>query len=695
MSLKAGTIATYLGEPSPLGATVCKMHNERGVNFSVFSKDATQVELMLFRDAESPEPFLTLDLEPMVHRQGHYWFIFVANIGHGQHYGYRVRGPHNPRRGQLFDAQKLLVDPYARAIERPKGYDRVSASMPGSTLANGMKSVVVDANRFDWQDVPPPRTALANTVIYELHVRGFTQHPNSNVKAPHRGCYLGLLEKIPYLKSLGITAVELMPIQQFDPDDAPHEKQNYWGYSPINFFAPHNDYASDGTGITAVEELKMLIRELHKAKIEVYLDVVFNHTCEGDHAGPTLCFKGFQAGAYYMINNKTGAFSNFSGCGNTCNANFSIMRRMIIDALHFWVEEMHIDGFRFDLASVLARDGKGKPMQEPPLLWSIDSDPVLCGTKIIAEAWDAAGLYQVGSFIGDRWNEWNGRFRDDVRQFWRGDQDAAKHYAPRLIGSPDIYAQQRHSPQRSINFVAAHDGFTLNDLVCYEQKHNLANGENNRDGDNHNLSANYGFEGPTQDVRINNIRLRQIKNMLATVFSSLGTPMLTMGDEVRRTQGGNNNAYCQDNEISWFDWSLVETQADLFRFVKGLIALRRSHPVADQRIHRSLNDVVEKLNVAWHGIEPNRPDWAAHSHVVAVSMFSHRLYEYIYFIHNAYWDSLTFTLPHFDGCDWHLLINTANASPEDIYTLGTAPKVTERSLLVTGRSFVALVSRKR
>ena len=391
-----------------------------------------------------------------------------------------------------------------------------------------------------------------------MHVRGFTRHPNSGVGEKTRGTYAGLIEKIPYLQQLGITAVELLPVFQFDAQDCPPGKINYWGYAPISFFAPHQAYSSRQDPLGPVDEFRDMVKALHRAGIEVILDVVFNHTAEGDQRGPTLCFRGIDNPTYYILEEGGAWYANYTGCGNTLNANHPIVRRMIVDSLRYWVEHMHVDGFRFDLASILSRDANGHPLPNPPVLWDIESDPALAGTKLIAEAWDAAGLYQVGSFVGDAWREWNGRFRDDVRDFFRGEPGSLRRVADRMVGSPEIYGHKQREAEQSINFVTCHDGFTLNDLVSYNEKHNEANGEDNRDGANDNRSWNCGVEGPTDDPAVEKLRNRQVKNFLTITLMSLGTPMILMGDEVRRTQLGNNNAYCHDNELSWFDWTLLE-----------------------------------------------------------------------------------------------------------------------------------------
>ena len=539
------------GKSYPIGATFV----DGGVNFCLHSRTATGIELLFFDDVDDVRPARVLKLDRRRNRTRNYWHIFVPGVQNGQIYAYRAAGPYEPARGLRFDAEKVLLDPYGRGLAMPRRYDRQAAARPGDNMIHAMKSVVVDTSRYDWEDDEPLCNPWHRTVIYEMHVRGFTRHPSAGLPEDKAGTYAGLVEKIPYLKELGITAVELLPVFQFDPQDAPAGKINYWGYSPVSFFAPHLLYCSHPDALSAVDEFRDMVKALHRAGIEVILDVVYNHTAEGGATGPTFCFRGIDNEDYYILDHDMANYANYSGTGNTLNANQSQVRRLIIDSLHYWVDEMHVDGFRFDLASILSRDEQGRPLANPPILWDIENDPVLAGTKLIAEAWDAAGLYQVGSFVGDHWKEWNGRFRDDVRSFIKSDSGMADIIAPRLFGSPDIYGFEERGPDQSINFVPCHDGFTINDLVSYNGKHNLANGEDNRDGHNDNCSWNCGVEGPSQDPAIEQLRRRQIKNFMAITMLSLGVPMLLMGDEVRRTQFGNNNAYCQDNELSWFDWT--------------------------------------------------------------------------------------------------------------------------------------------
>jgi glycogen operon protein len=621
-------------------------------------------------------------LDPAVNRTYHYWHVFVPGVGPGQLYGYRVTGPWDPARGMRFDPTKVLLDPYGRAVAVPKDYRREAATP-------AMKSVVVDDHAYDWEGDWPLERPASRTVIYEMHVRGFTQHPNSGVADNLRGTYAGLVQKIPYLQDLGITAVELLPVFQFDPHDAPLGLVNYWGYTPVSFFAPHRDYSSRQDLMGPVDEFRDMVKALHRAGIEVILDVVFNHTAEGDETGPTISFRGLENSTYYLLERDRSRYKNYSGTGNTLNPNHPIVRRMILDSLRYWVQEMHVDGFRFDLASILSRDSSGQPMLEPPVLWDIESDPALAGAKMIAEAWDAGGLYQVGSFAGDSWREWNGQFRDDVRSFLRGDKGSVSRVADRLLGSPQIYGHKEREAEVSVNFVTCHDGFTLNDLVSYNTKHNEANGESNRDGANDNRSWNCGFEGPTCDPVVEALRNRQVKNFLSCTIMSLGMPMITMGDEVRRTQLGNNNAYCQDNETSWFDWSLVGKNADVHRFVKLLLRRRLSRYFDNEYEGEPLNELLHQSTKAWHGVRLHQPDWSASSHSVAMSAEIVKEKRCVHWILNAYWEPLDFELPKLAG-PWRRWIDTGQDSPEDIVEWQDASPLAGHTYKVGPRSVVVL-----
>jgi glycogen operon protein len=554
-----------------------------------------------------------------------------------------------------------------------------------------MKSVVVDPSLYDWESDRPLHRSSSQTIVYEMHVRGFTKDPSSGLPEATRGTYSGVIEKIPYLQELGVTAVELMPVFQFDALDCPTGHVNYWGYAPVSFFAPHQAYSSRQDPLGPVDEFRDMVKALHRAGIEVILDVVFNHTAEGDDHGPTLCFRGFEDRAYYLLEGPQSRYANYTGCGNTLNANHPVVRRLIEDSLHYWVQEMHIDGFRFDLASVLSRDLNGYPLPNPPILWDIESDPVLAGTKLIAEAWDAAGLYQVGSFIGDAWKEWNGRFRDDVRSFLRGDDGSVGKIADRLLGSPEVYGHKQREAEASINFVSCHDGFTLNDLVTYNQKHNEENGEGNRDGGDDNRSWNCGVEGPTDDPSIEKLRNRQVKNFLTLTMLSLGIPMILTGDEVRRTQCGNNNAYCQDDESSWFDWTLVQRHADIHRFTQLLIARRVLRDVSSERQRVMLTTLLRQATTAWHGVNLWRPDWSSNSHSLALSADLRRAGLKMHLIMNAYWEPLDFEIPAPEGGrTWRRWIDTSLDSPDDIVPWLDAPAFTGAAYRAAPRSVIVL-----
>jgi isoamylase len=651
------------------------------------------VELLFFDRVDDGKPARVISIDPESNRTYHYWHTFIPDARPGQLYGYRVDGPSDPANGLRFDRTKLLLDPYSRAVVVPDRYDRSSAMLPGENIATAMKSVVADPLGYDWEGDATLRHPSARTIIYEMHVGGFTHHPSSGVAEHKRGTFAGLVEKIPYLQQLGITAVELLPIFQFDPQDCPPGKDNYWGYSPVSFFAPHNAYSSRRDSLAVLDEFRDLVKALHRAGIEIILDVVFNHTAEGDHRGPTLCFRGFDNGAYYILERDRSRYANYSGTGNTLNGNHPVVRRMILDSLRYWVEVMHIDGFRFDLASVLERDTSGQLIPNPPVLWDIESDPVLAGSKLIAEAWDAAGLYQVGNFIGDSWKEWNGRFRDDVRSFFRGDQGFVGQVANRLLGSPDIYGHQEREAEQSVNFVTCHDGFTLNDLVSYNQKHNQANGEHNQDGAGDNRSWNCGVEGATDDAAVEALRNRQIKNFLTVTVLSIGVPMILMGDEVRRTQRGNNNAYCLDNETNWLDWTLLEKHADMHRFVTLLNAGRALADVQHERARISLNQLLKRARQSWHGIRLDQPDWTYNSHSIALyAQLPHEGLD-VYAIMNAYWEPLNFELPKLSGGrPWRRWVDTSRDTPEDIVPWHTAPSLSCKEYRVESRSVVVLLA---
>lgn len=623
--------AIYPGEPLPLGASV----QGSGVNFAVLSRHATSVTLLLFEKADDYIPVRELVLDPFLNKTGDVWHIRIDGIGEGIHYLYRVDGPYEPEKGYRFNRFKVLLDPYCKAIsthesidlDMARGYDWNSEEKDLSFSEFGdimhMPKSLVISDDFNWQGDRPLNFPLRQSIIYEAHVAGLTKHPSSHCKNP--GTYKGVIEMIPYLKELGITSLELLPIMEFDHMSffktnplTGELLENYWGYDPIAFFAPNSRYSSDSNG-EQVQEFKEMVRELHKEGIEVILDVVFNHTGEGSELGPTLSFRGWDNKIYYILAEDKRYYMNFSGCGNTLNCNHPIVRTMIRNCLHYWVIIMHVDGFRFDLGSILGRDREGNLMENPPILEGIAEDPVLRNTKIIAEAWDAGGAYQVGSFPGGRWAEWNDRFRDDVRSFWRGDKGKTHILATRITGSSDLYLRDGRKPFHSINFITSHDGFTLWDLVSYEKKHNEANGEENNDGSDNNISCNHGVEGVTENKEIINLRKRQARNFMATLMLSLGTPMILGGDEFLRTQGGNNNAYCQNNTVSWFDWNLKKENEDYFIFLKRLIQFRKRHPA----LHRPEFFLGKDTNynaipdITWYNRKGKVSDWNKMDHCLA------------------------------------------------------------------------------
>jgi len=690
-STSALYLAVKQGKSAPLGATP----DDGGVNFSLFSRHASAVDLLLFDHEDDHGPSASIHLDPFTNRTHHYWHIYVPELKQGQIYGYRVHGPFDPASGMRFDPTKVLLDPYGRVVAVPRHYSRQAAADKGDNTAKAMKSVVVDSRSYDWEGDTPLERPSSRTIIYEMHVGGFTRHPSSGVSEERRGTYSGVIDKIPYLEQLGITAVELLPVFQFDPQDCPLGLVNYWGYAPISFFSPHQGYSSQLNGSGVVDEFRDMVKALHHAGVEVILDVVFNHTAEGNHFGPTLCFKGIDNSAYYILDQDRSHYSNYSGTGNTLNANQPMVRRMIVDSLRYWVEAMHVDGFRFDLASILARDPSGHVLASPPVLWDIESDPLLAGTKIIAEAWDAAGLYQVGSFIGDRWKEWNGKFRDDVRSFFRSEPGSVRQMADRIVGSPGIYGHKAREAEQSVNFVTCHDGFTLNDLVSYDRKHNDANREDNRDGTNDNRSWNCGIEGPTDDLAVESLRNRQVKNFLTVTMLSLGVPMILMGDEVRQTQRGNNNAYCQDNETSWLDWRLVDTHSDLLRFARLVIQRRLLRETGPEFERQNLTQLIQGANKAWHGVKLNQPDWSDDSHTLAFGAEIRRQNLFLYLILNAYWEQLEFQLPQVDinsvgrgpWCRW---IDTSLDFPNDIVEWQNAVPISGSIYRAGPRSTVVL-----
>jgi isoamylase len=682
------------GSPHPLGAVPAPA----GVNFSLFSSNAIGVELLLFSAHDSPEPFQVIQFDPYVNRTFHFWYVFVRGLKPGAHYAYRVDGPFNPPAGQRFNRNKVLIDPYARGNTNTL-WDRGSACTPDDNVRTSMRSVVIDACGYDWQGDKPLDRPTEESVIYEMHVRGFTQSPSSGVQ--HRGTFAGLVEKIPYLQDLGVTAVELLPVFDFDETDVLRvvdgkSLRNFWGYSTMGYFAPQSSYCVEPECGSHLREFRDLVKALHKAGIEVILDVVFNHTDEGNHLGPTFSFRGIDNRTYYfLVPWALEYYMDFSGCGNTLSCNHPITQKLIVECLRYWVKETHVDAFRFDEGSILSRGEDGAPALHPPLVWQIELDEDLADAKLMAEAWDAAGLYQIGHFPGDRWAEWNGRYRDDIRRFVRGDPGLVGDLASRLAGSSDLYQGRGGSPLNSINFVTCHDGFTLNDLVSYNQKHNEANGEHNNDGINNNLSSNYGAEGDSDDPALEAIRNRQVRNFAAILLLSRGVPMFVAGDEVRRTQKGNNNAYCQDNEIGWFDWNLVNKHADLLRFWQGMIRLRKTYAALHrgQFFNGSVNERGLK-DVTWHGTKLNSPGWDdSDARALGLTLAGFNGDPDLHVMFNMFWDRLDFELPVVPGRRWCRVVDTAQPSPHDIADPGSEPDVAGNAYPLEGRSVVVLVNR--
>jgi len=668
------------GSPVPLGT----QETGGGVNFAIFSRDASRVRLELF-DAEDSAPARAIELDSSHNRTGDVWHVWVKGIGCGQLYAYRVDGPYEPSQGHRFNFSRLLLDPFATAISHLPAWDFASArgydpSAPNRDLvlskldnSRSMPKCVLVSDPFNWDGDQPPRHPWSKTVIYETHVRGCTIHPKSGVD--HPGTYRGLMEKIPYFKTLGVTAVELMPVQEFNEHSVTRSNpqtlqplRNYWGYDPVAFFAPKASYSSSGGVGQQLLEFKEMVRAFHNAGIEVILDVVFNHTAEGDELGPTLCFRGIDNAIFYTLAGDKRYYKDYTGTGNTINANHPVVRDLILAALRHWSVEMHVDGFRFDLASVLGRDGAGQLLANAPLLRRIAEDPILRDVKIIAEAWDAAGAYQVGSFSERRWAEWNGKYRDDVRRFWRGDDSMLGLFASRICGSEDIYASSGKGPEASINFVTCHDGFTLNDLVSYRYKHNEANGENNHDGTDANFSDNYGPEGDTADPAVEGLRKRQIKNFLLTLLISRGVPMLLGGDEFRRTQRGNNNAYCQDNETNWYDWSCLERHSEILRFTRGLIAFRQAHPIL------SREHFYTGAEIQWFGAQGGLPDWADPSCKTFAGLIQEDEQHALCLMFNASGAAVDFSLPSVPAeTRWYVAVDTSRESPQDLSAAGEEP----------------------
>jgi isoamylase len=663
------TLRIARGKCLPLGASALP----DGVNFALLCRHGTAVTLVI-SSLEANEPLAEIALHPRRNRTGDHWHVLVAGLPSSFTYGWRVDGPRDA--GNFFDPSRILLDPAATALSN--GAQWGEPHEPPTQRYSSRRSLYL-RRPFHWQEDAPPLTPLEDSIVYELHVRGFTCHPTSLVA--HPGTFAGVTQKIPYLQALGVTAVELLPIHEFDECDCPFRNpdtgerlRNFWGYNSVAFAAVKSAYASTAAEHGQLTEFREMVRAFHAAGIEVYLDVVFNHTGEGDQRGRTYSFRGLDNQLYYMLG-PDGRYLNFSGCGNTVNCNNPIVRNLLMNCLRFWVADMHVDGLRFDLASVMGRDYMGRVMVEPPVVEMIAEDSVLADTKLIAEPWDAAGLYQVGHFpFGRRWSEWNGQYRDHVRRFWRGEPGLAGQLATRLCGSSDLYERSGRAPHHSVNFITCHDGFTLWDLVSYNHKHNRANGEDERDGCNDNYSWNCGVEGPTTDPTVLGLRQRQARNLIATLLLSQGVPMLLAGDEFLRTQGGNNNAWCQDNAVSWLDWSLADQNAGFLRFVREMIALRKRHPALRRR------GFLWGADVVWHGVLPYKPDFSPWSRSLALALdgrhTSREPGRDIYMAFNAWVETLHFRIPPApQGRPWRRVVDTALSSPLDIVGVEEGPRV--------------------
>jgi len=682
---------TEAGSPHPSGIDV----RPDGVNFSLFSETATEIVLLLLDSPTAVEPLQTIRLDPFTNKTFHLWHVFVRGCRPGMFYAFRVDGPNDPAAGLRCNPNKVLIGLYTRGISRQL-WKRSDAILPHDNLATSMRCAIVDPAAYDWGGDQPLKRPIHESIIYEMHLAGLTRSPSAG--AAHPGTFAAAIEKIPYLQALGITAVELLPVFEFDDSPAAVGPtgvplRNYWGYSTIGFFSPHSGYCVDRTGQSGLNEFRDLVKALHSAGIEVILDVVFNNTDEGNERGPTESFRGIDNRTFYLLDPGNPAlYLNYSGAGNTVNANHPVTQKLIVDCLRYWVQEGHVDGFRFDEGSILARGEDGTPLTHPPVIWQIELDDALADTKMIAEAWDAAGLYQVGHFPGDRWAEWNGRFRDDVRRFIKGDPGLTRAVAARLGGSADIYQARGQTPENSINFVTVHDGFTLNDLVSYNEKRNEANGEGNRDGIDANFSWNCGVEGPTDNPAIQALRTRLIKNAYTILLLSRGVPMLLAGDEIRRTQGGNNNAYNQDNATSWFDWTLATAHRGVLRFVQRLIAFRQAHPALSQpTFYTGAADDRGIPDIEWHGTLLKSPGFDnPAARALACTIAGLKGTPDLHVMMNMYWEPLDFEVP---AAQWSVALDTFATSPADIPDR-PQPRSAARLQTVQPRTIVVLSGRR-
>ena len=662
-----------IGKPYPLGSQI----TPRGVNFSLVAPNAEFVEILIFESEDSLSPIFVHKLDKKF-KSGPYWHVEIEGLKEGSIYAYRV---HQKENGINTDySSKVLIDPCSRGITGWKKYKRKDAMDKIDNVKTCLKSVVCDRDKFNFKDYPRPKRLWKESIIYELHVSSFVQEIDSSKNKPKESYFKKLLKKIPYLKELGITAVELLPIFCFDPDDGPKGLVNHWGYSPINWFTPHFKYFSNSSPKEIRKEFKKFVEECHKFDIEVILDVVYNHTSEGNYEGPTLSWKGIDENLYYFIDERKN-YQDVSGCGNTISANRGLVRKLIIESLKCWANEFGIDGFRFDLGIALTRGENLVPLNNPPLFEDIESDPELTDIKFISEPWDCGGLYKLGDFPSKAMFTWNGHFRDDVRRFWKGDESTVWNIKDRIEGSPALY-EKYSSSTKSINFITSHDGFTLKDLVSFDFKHNFANNEHNKDGENNNNSWNHGVEGPSTNKEINLLRKRQQKNLLCTLLFSRGVPMILMGDEIGRSQGGNNNVWCQNNALGFMNWNKDDQDHELLTFTKLLIKLRKKYINLFYPIGIS-NELTE---YQWHGINVDKPDWSSWSHTIAFSINKKGNTPLFWFGLNAYTKDIKFNLPK-SKSKWIKLIDTSESK-------GIESKIIlDRYIEIKNRSSVIMIAK--
>ncbi|WP_320667101.1 isoamylase [Prochlorococcus sp. MIT 1307] len=677
------------GKPWPLGSTITK----RGVNFCIAAPTASSLELLLFasENESSPEHVFKLSNK---NRSGDYWHIEIEGLNAGCCYGYRVF-KEGEAQSNLSQSNKVLLDPCARAICGWETYQRDKATGASPNFHSCLKGVVCERDHFDFESHPRPKHLWSRSIIYELHLGGFTKNPDSNVDFSCKGTFIGLIEKIPYLRDLGVTTIELLPVFSFDPSDAPEGVQNYWGYSPINWFTPHQNYIVGNDPLKARNQVRNLVAACHDQGLEVVIDVVYNHTTEGNKDGPVISWRGFDESLYYY-QNKKGEYLDVSGCGNSIAANRPLVRQLIIESMRCWAIELGVDGFRFDLGIALSRGEDLAPLNSPPLFEEIESDPTLSDLKLISEPWDCGGLYRLSDFPATRISTWNGHFRDDLRKFWKGEKNSVWSLKDRLRGSKELYKAQ-NAQNRSINFITAHDGFTLHDLVSYSVKHNLANGENNRDGENHNNSWNNNVEGPTSDIEITSLRRRQKLNLISSLLLSPGIPMLSMGDEVGRSQGGNNNSWCQNNQLGWMIWHPNQCDLDLHAYVKKLLIVRKLLPQLFSPENLP-NDAEENCKsnsdnfwVQWHGIKVNQPDWGHWSHTISYSINQGKQGAVLWMGLNSYSKKMSFELPT-PICSWERLLDTASKSPNDLISPVKQPN--QQIIGLARKSLVVLLDSK-